>query len=193
MDRLLLPIITFLSSFVLVLTFYQLLLAHRHGEIQAVTDEQASFVKTKLESELGARILPLQELAGRWRVLGGDPERESTAELAMSAYPAYEAIEWVNPQLQVTWASPRSPNESDLGANLSGDRTERATFDSAQQSHAVVVSHPVTLRHGGRGMLACVPVYDNNGLAGFLVGVSLPGFSVLDLAGHGVRLLGHAV
>ena len=46
-DRLLLPIIFFLTSLVAVLTFWQLLLGHRRAEIHAVTDEQASFVNPK--------------------------------------------------------------------------------------------------------------------------------------------------
>jgi hypothetical protein len=51
-DRLLLPSIFFLTSLVGVLTFWQLLLGHRRAEIKAITGEQASFVKSKLESEL---------------------------------------------------------------------------------------------------------------------------------------------
>src|SRR5580658_728202 len=63
-DRLLLPTIFFLTAFVFALTLRQLLMAHRSVEIQAVTQEQAVFVKSKMESELKARILPLEGLAG---------------------------------------------------------------------------------------------------------------------------------
>src|SRR5580693_2706854 len=93
-DRLLLPAIFFLSSLVAVLTFWQLLLGHRRAEIHAVTDDQASLVKFKLESELEARILPLEGLAFLCQRLGDDREKKSAAELMMSGYPAYQAVEW---------------------------------------------------------------------------------------------------
>jgi sensor domain CHASE-containing protein len=115
-DRLLLPTAFFLTSLVVVLTFWQLLLAHRRAEIRAVTDDQASFVKSNLESELGARILPLERLAARWQVLGNDREKKSAAELMMSGYPDYQAIEgWIRRSMcvgshpptgmRLTWAS----------------------------------------------------------------------------------------
>src|SRR5271156_6843105 len=87
-DRLLLPIIFFLSSFVAVLTFWQLLLGHRRAEIRAVTDEQASFVKSKLESELGARILPLEQLAAGWQRLRAGRGKQSPGETVMCGCPS---------------------------------------------------------------------------------------------------------
>ena len=45
----------------------ELLISHSRAEIQSATKEQASFVKTKTESELRARILPLERLAERWQ------------------------------------------------------------------------------------------------------------------------------
>src|ERR1700720_4118444 len=169
-DRLLLPAIFFLGSFVAVLTFWQLLLGHRRVEIHAVTDDQASFVKSKLESELRARILPLVRLAGRWQVLGNDREKKSAAELMRSGYPAYQAVEWVDPTLLVRWVTPSS-DESDLGVDLSADATRRAAFQAAEQNRDVIVVRPVNLLQGGRGLLVCVPVYTPHKLGGFVVGV----------------------
>ena len=169
-DRLLLPAIFFLSSLVAVLTFWQLLLGHRRAEIHAVTDDQASFVKSKLESELRARILPLERLAGRWQVLGSDREKKSAAELMMSGYPAYQAVEWVDPTLFVRWVTPSS-DETDLGVDLSADASQRAAFQAAEQNRDVIVIRPVNLLQGGRGLLVCVPVYTPQKLGGFLVGV----------------------
>jgi signal transduction histidine kinase/ActR/RegA family two-component response regulator len=170
-DRLLLPAIFFLSSLVAVLTFWQLLLGHRRAEIHAVTDDQASFVKSKLESELAARILPLEGLAARWQVLGDDRTKRSAAELMMSGYPAYQAVEWVDPSLHVRWVAPSIGNETDLGVDLSADATQLASFQAAEQKKDVIVTRPVNLLQGGRGLLVCVPVYTPEGFSGFLVGV----------------------
>jgi signal transduction histidine kinase/ActR/RegA family two-component response regulator len=170
-DRLLLPTIFFLGSFVAVLTFWQLLLGHRRAEIRAVTDEQASFVKSKLESELGARILPLERLAARWRMLGNDREKKSAAELMMSGYPAYQAVEWVDPTLHVRWIAPSNGNQTDLGVDLSADAMQQAGFQSAEQKKEVTVIPSVNLLQGGRGLLVCVPVYAGQQFSGFVVGV----------------------
>jgi sensor domain CHASE-containing protein len=62
-DRLLLPAAFFLIAFVVALTFWQLLISYRPAENQAAINEQALFVKSKIESELRVRILPLELLA----------------------------------------------------------------------------------------------------------------------------------
>src|ERR1700690_1353322 len=108
-DRILLPAAFFLIAFVAALTLWQLLIGHRRAEIQGVTNEQASFVKSKLESELRARILPLERLAQSDSSDGTGPaisNLESDANLVMSAYPAYQAVEWVDPTFRVRWVTP---------------------------------------------------------------------------------------
>jgi signal transduction histidine kinase/CheY-like chemotaxis protein len=168
-DRLLLPTIFFLSSLVAVLTFWQLLLGHRRAEIRAVTDDQASFVKSKLESELAARILPLGRLASQWPELRDDREKQSAAGLLMSGYPAYQAIEWVDPTFHVRWATVGNGNELNVGADLGADPTQRLAFKAAALNKNMMVTRPVNLRQGGRGLLVCVPVYAHETLSGFVV------------------------
>ncbi|MGH9560103.1 MAG: hypothetical protein ACRD3S_01495, partial [Terracidiphilus sp.] len=102
------------------LTLWQLLIWHRRTEIQGVTNEQALFVKSKLESELTELILPLERLAGRGsgRPAPDNVTIESDARLLMSGYPAYQAIEWVDPDLHVRWATPSKGNEKEPGSDL---------------------------------------------------------------------------
>ena len=66
-DRLLLPAIFGLTTIIAALVLWQLLLTNRRVEIQGNTKQQALFVKAKTESELSARILSLERLAGRWQ------------------------------------------------------------------------------------------------------------------------------
>ena len=127
-DRLLLPSIFFLTSLVAVLTFWQLLLGHRRAEIHAVTDEQASFVKSKVESELRERIMPLQGLAAQWCTLGSDREKKSAAELMMSGYPDYQAVEWVDPTFHVRWAARSDGNEGGRGVQRTPTPCSRSRF-----------------------------------------------------------------
>ncbi len=172
-DRLLLPAIFGLTTIIAALVLWQLLLTHRFAEIQAATKDQALFVKTKTESELNARILPLERLAGRWQALDSPDEldMESDANLVMSGYPAYQAIEWVDPTFHVVWVTPEKGNQGDIGANLSADPHLRATLEDAIASKSAMVTPPANLRQGGQGFLVFAPVYSEKKLTGFLAGV----------------------
>jgi signal transduction histidine kinase/ActR/RegA family two-component response regulator len=172
-ERLLLPAIFGLSTIVVALVLWQLLVGHRIVEIQAAARAQASFVKAKTESELRARVLPLERLAGRWQDRSPSDEKdiESDTSLMMSGYPAYRSIEWADPALRVVWAEPEKGNESDIGADLGRIPGLRATFKHADQSRSTMVASRVDLGRGGRSFLVCVPVYSDLKLAGFLVGV----------------------
>ena len=172
-DRLLLPAAFFLIAFVVALTLWQLLIGHRRAEIQNATNEQAIFVKTKMESELRARVVPLEHLAGRGvdRAEVNGPAMEFDAKLVMSAYPAYQALEWVDPSYGVRWVTPQTQNEAELGADLGKDPRQLAALKAAEQTRSTIVTHTVNLKAGGQGILVCAPVFSNDQIAGFIVGV----------------------
>ena len=171
-DRILLPAAFFLIAFVVSLTLWQLLLGHRRAEIQSATNEQVSFVKSKLESELRARILPLERLAGRGEAAGPDSAKmEGEAALVMSAYPTYQAIEWVDPGFRVRWVTPLKGNEGEPGRYLGASERQVEALQAAEKSGNTIASRPLDLRQGGKGLLVCVPVFSKNQLTGFLVGI----------------------
>src|SRR6185437_1942291 len=91
--------------------------------------------------------------------------------LVMSGYPAYQAIEWIDPAFHVLWAEPQRENQSDIGANLGVDPRQRAKLEDAIDTGGVTSTAPTELRQGGRGFLVFVPVYSQKKLRGFLVGV----------------------
>jgi signal transduction histidine kinase len=172
-DRLLLPAAFFLIAFVVALTLWQLLIGHRRAEIQGATNEQAIFVKTKMESELKARMVPFERLSerGSEQTDKNNSTIEFDAKLVMGAYPAYQAVEFVDPTYRVRWATPGTDSEHELGANLGADARILAALQDASKTGNTVVTHPVALREGGRGVLVCVPVHSKNELTGFLIGV----------------------
>jgi signal transduction histidine kinase/ActR/RegA family two-component response regulator len=172
-DRLLLPTIFGLATVLAALILWELLIFHLRAETQAATNEQVQFVKTKTESELKARILPLERLAGRWQARGqpDDLDMESDAGLVMSVDPSFQAIEWVDPTFHLRWVTPQSSSEANLGADFGSDERRRVALVAAEQSGGAMVSRPLDLRQGGRGLLVCVPVYSQRKLSGFLLGV----------------------
>src|SRR3984893_12763180 len=172
-DRLLLPTIFGLATVLAALILWELLIFHLRAETQAATNEQVQFVKTKTESELKARILPLERLAGRWQARGqpDDLDMESDAGLVMSVDPSFQAIEWVDPTFHLRWVTPQSSSEANLGVDFGSDERRRVALVAAEQSRGAMVSRPLDLRQGGRGLLVCVPVYSQKKLSGFLLGV----------------------
>jgi signal transduction histidine kinase/ActR/RegA family two-component response regulator len=172
-DRLLLPAIFGLTTLIVGLILWNSLVAHRRAEILAATSEQASFVKTKTESELKARTVPLERLAGRWQALERPNEEamKSDASLVMSSYPTYQAIEWVDPTFHVAWAISENANQDDLGANPGLDPRQRSTLEDAMVRKSTMVTPAATLGQAVQGFLICVPVFSDREFTGFLVGV----------------------
>jgi signal transduction histidine kinase len=173
LDRLFIPIVLSLSTVVFTLIILQKLITQQQAEVLASTNEQALLVKSKMESELEARVLPLELLSDRWGASSQvDFEKmESDTALAISTYPAYQAVEWVDPTYHVRWVVPLKGNEADLGSNLGADQRQRVALQAAKDSGRVMATRPVDLRQGGPGVLVCVPVVREGKLSGFLLGV----------------------
>ena len=163
-DRLLLPAILGVTTVLAALILRQRLLTEQHATIQAATKAQTLFVKNKMESELNARILLLNRLAGRWqaRVLSGDQDNESDAELLISGNGGCQAIEWVDPTFHVRWVASERWNEADVGTDLGADARWRVPLQHAKESGRVMVTRPMDLQGGGRGLLIFVPVFAEN-------------------------------
>jgi signal transduction histidine kinase len=172
-DRLLLPAIVGLSTFVGVLILWQRLLTKQYADIQTATETQALFVKNKMESDLGERILPLELLRERWQVHSKDEnaDLESDASLVLSRYPVYRAISWIDPAFNSRWVSPRQGSDGSIGTDVWSDARTRAALSAAADSGRVTVTRSVKLRNGEAGLLVCVPVFPEEKLDGFLVGV----------------------
>lgn len=170
-DRLLLPAIFGLTTMLAVLILWQMLLGHRNVEIQAATREQASFVQTKTESELKARVVSLERLAARWKIDGqsAETDMESDAALVMSGYPSYQAIAWVDSSFHPLWSVParHSPNAS---AQLTNGSVLPDALRKASASGATIIVPHVQLPQDQLGFLVCVPVRSRQ-LNGFLIGL----------------------
>jgi len=175
-----LPAIIGLISFAAVLVLWQRLISQQRAKVQIVTSSEILFVKNKIESELAERILALEQLAGRWQVLGepDDADWSSDTALAMSGR-GFQAIEWVDPQLRVHLVAPLIENKAELGSSFLSDPRRRAVVQGVADQRVMLVSRSVDLKTGGRGFLVCVPVFSDRTYQGAIAGV----FSYQDLLG----------
>ena len=172
-DRLLLPAIVGLTTVLAALILCERLLIQQRAEIQATTKANVLFVRNKMESELKARILPLERMARRWQIRGqpSDVDLESDAMLVMIGYRGYQAIEWVDPTFHMLWVVPRRGNEADLGADLGTNARLRVALQAAEDTQQVMVTRPLDLRRGGQSFLVCVPILSEGKFGGFLLGM----------------------
>jgi len=173
LDRLLLPAVIGLTTVLAAMLLCLRLLTRQRAEIQAATKVQVFFVRNKMDSELKARILPIERMARQWEIRGqpNDVDLESDATLVMIRYPGYQAIEWMDPTFHVRWVAPRRGNEADLGADLGTDARLRLALQAAEDTQQVMITHPLDLRGGGRGFLVCVPIFPKGEFGGFLLGM----------------------
>lgn len=170
-DRLLLPAIFGLTTMLAVLIVWQLLLGHRNVEIQAASLQQASFIRTKTESELRADVSFLERLAAHWKRNGGSTQdMETDAALVTSGYPAYQSVEWFDPSFQLLWSVPERKGERGAVRDPNIVSALRAALQKAGSYTGTTIVPHVDLGDRGRGFLVCVPV-ESRKLRGFLVGV----------------------
>ena len=172
LGRLLLPAILGLTTVSAALVLWQRLRTEQRATIEAANKAQTFFVKNKIESELNARMLLLNRLAGHWqaRVLSGDEDYESDAALLISGSGGCQAIEWIDPTFHVRWVASEGWNDADVGTDLGADARWRLPLQNAADSGRMTIARPVDLL-GGRGLLVFVPVFAENKLLGILLGV----------------------
>jgi signal transduction histidine kinase/CheY-like chemotaxis protein len=173
-DRLLVPTAVSLTTVVFALIILQRLLLQQQAQIQESTKEQTLFVKNKIESELDSHFLPLELLRERWSA-ASEPDfahMESDTQLAMSGYPGYQAIVWIDPRFHKRWSVPQdAASEADIAADDSPDLARLAALQSAPDSDGVIVTRSVNLQQGGRGLLVWAPVFRNGKFSGYILGV----------------------
>ena len=172
-DRLLLPAILGVTTALGALILWQRLLTEQHATIQSSTKTQTLFVKDKLESELNARILLLNRLAGRSqaRLLSGDEANESDAALLINEDGGCQAVEWIDPTFHVRSVASEGWNDAKVGTDLGGDARWRDRLQQAADSGRVTVTRSADLQQGGQGFLVFVPVFGEDKLVGLLLGV----------------------
>lgn len=178
--RLLLPAVIGLISFAAVLVLWQRLVSQQRAKVQEVTNSEVLFVKNKVESELAERILALEQLAGRWQVLGEPDQGEWSSDTALAMTGRdFQAIEWVDPQLRVHLVAPLIENKAEVGSSLSSDPRRRAVLQGVADQGVMLVSRSVDLKNGGRGFLICVPIFSDHTYQGAIAGV----FSYQEILG----------
>lgn len=144
-----------------------------HANIEQRLRLKTAAVKDDLMDNLNSRLLMLGRMAKRWErgVVQSREGWEFDANLYLKDDPGYQAIEWVDPALRVRWVVPLKGNEARVGFDLGSDEMRKKALLQARESRAIALSRTVDIPLGGKGFLACVPIFSGDDFQGFIVGV----------------------
>lgn len=122
---------------------------------------QAQNLAQQLENVLHSEVEGLGRIARLWNSLGRlyreDWEVETTQTLR--AFPAYQAIQWVGPDLKMRWLLPLEGNEAAVGFRLPADHPNYPLVLQARDSGEQRFSNSFELVQGGRGFILYTPLY----------------------------------
>ena len=115
----------------------------------------------------------MERMAGRWEAVGGMDRQvwSHDAQALRRDIPGIQAIEWVDRNVRVQWVEPLAGNEAAQGLDLSLDAERKAALERARDHGIAVVSRPIDLVQGGRGVLVFVPLHKAGDFDGFILGV----------------------
>lgn len=175
------PVLLGIISTIAVLGLWQQLRTQEHRHIQQLVQQEADSIQVELNRELSSRMLGLQRIARRWQESGGTPKPLWEADVTdyIEHYYGYQAIEWVDSTFHVQWIVPLKGNEAAQNLDLGQERRRHLTLRVARDLQQTILSRTISLAQGGRGFLACVPIFikSHDGAAGvdrfdgFIVGV----------------------
>ncbi|MCM8527821.1 MAG: MASE1 domain-containing protein, partial [Lentisphaeraceae bacterium] len=136
-------------------------------------DQQREILNSKISTELEFIVEGLNRM-GRRTAKSGKVEPQSWKHDAQEYYNDYEifkAIEWVDKDYRVQLAHPLKGNEHTIGLNLSFEPNRKSVLERSAAEETVVISDPVDLLQGGRGMVISVPVFKDADFVGFILGI----------------------
>lgn len=86
-------------------------------------------------------------------------------------YEIFKSIEWVDANYRVKWTYPIVSQGHNPGLSLNFESKRKNTLDQAREQSRVVISPPMDLIKGGRGVMLAMPVYHEKQFDGFILGI----------------------
>lgn len=161
------------SVLITTLFLWQALISQERAYIQQETELAAENVENELIAGMESRIQALDRMSKRWERRGQTPQNdwEFEAGLNVRDFKGFQAIQSVDPSLQVRWVVPEKGNETSRNMDLSLEQRRRTALELAQHRRSATISHSVNLVQGGKGFLVDIPIFQGETFKGFVVGV----------------------
>lgn len=164
----LLPLLPFLSIGLASLFLWQVLVAQERAQIKRVVRSKATALSVAIKPTLTEQVTTLFDRSKPWRD-GKRPALRSEFEssLKLSYVNAFQAIEWIDPALQVQWVIPQADNAPAATINYSNQSVQKAALELVRETKKPKVSGPFDLATGKTGFLICVPAFNGAKLIGY--------------------------
>jgi PAS domain S-box-containing protein len=168
-----LPLLVGGGVLLLTLWLWHALSVQERAQMERLLRLEAASVQNELIAQLQARILGLVRLARSFEQ-DSPPSREQwdrEAALNLSLFPGYDAIAWMDPELQMRWVTPLAEHEAVQALALALAEQRPSALEAIGTRREVTVTHVTALGHGSKGFVAYVPSLSGETFNGIIVGV----------------------
>jgi signal transduction histidine kinase/CheY-like chemotaxis protein len=167
-----LPVPVALGTLTATIILWQALVADRY----ATMHEKAALVARALQNDAKVRLdgplRAVDRMKQRWDMRGGTPYEEWRADAGsyVRDEKIFAAMEYVDATLHLRWIVPENQVPGPGWDLRSDTRWDAATgLGHARATRTMALSPTLDLKQGGRGFLACYPLFPRDQFDGFLV------------------------
>ncbi|NQS98976.1 MAG: PAS domain S-box protein [candidate division Zixibacteria bacterium] len=140
------------------------------------TQSVSEQIAYRLQDAITARLNMLEVMATRWVIVPdwGYERFSNYASLLYSAFPGFQAINWIDTEGTITWVYPEEPNEAARNKNLYNhpEPGVRTTFRKVETEKCFGITPVIELFQSGQGFAVYFPLIPPDGsIQGYLNGV----------------------
>src|SRR5262249_48138378 len=134
-------------------------------------EEEMQTIRRAVTLRQDRKQLSIRRMANRWEVRGGTPQHEwrEDAKNSIRDIIGLKTLEWVDSTYHVRWTEPHAGNEKAVGLNIRYDKERTEALEDAGKYHTILVTPPVDLVQGYKGILAYAPIHIKGKFDGFIV------------------------
>ena len=165
-------------SFIICLTASLFVIHNKEKENDELVDSRVSQQAYEFNHTMNTEIEFITEALERMGKRSGlnsdmlKSEWMSDANSYFKDFEIFKAIQLVDSHYRVKWVYPEKGNEQAIGLNLKFEPIRKMALETSKNEVRTVISQPVDLLQGGRGVIVSVPVYNEEGFQGFILGVT---------------------
>ncbi len=167
------PATLFVALLAVGVLLWQAVLHHEENTIKRETKRAATSIQKGVASRIKSHCQALSRMAKRQAINAtlSHEAWENDAQRYLADTPEYRAIEWIAPTYHVRWIVPLEGNEAAQGLDLSFETNRQAALVEAQEQRHIVITPPIDLVQGGKGLRIIAPIYSGDHFGGFFAAV----------------------
>lgn len=170
-----LPVAVGMAASITTLLVWQELRVREHQQIEQLLQLQTSAIKTEVATHLNAQILVLEGIVEHWSSYRDRSKQKwvQESEAKLRSFVNYQAIAWVDTNLQVRWVDAADSDKSLQNLDFTSEPRFREAFAVAQKSHSVSISDVVGIDRGKKVFLIVIPILKEKepDANGFIIGI----------------------